>query len=402
MTVGLGGQADEEWTPFKHRQFVWQQQRLNWRWVIRYYKLFNSPDIRPICLEATGLTLDEIYLIGMAFLGIFLHYPRTIQQMNVHIPGIDQARIDRFLQFTCLPRTELANRLRREHALDESFAYRYSSLREFPLVSLSHAGRREVACPIPTLLFWRMTTGLYYSLRHIAGFPTAFGRSFQNYTGAVLAARISDPELSVLGEVEFRVGRQRKHTVDYIIKDRGVAALFVECKTMRLTWASKAGLADLSALDQDVRKLAGAVVQVYKTIKDYRLGRYPNLEFAAERLIYPVVVTLEDWYFFGLGLPNRLETAVQAAIRAADLPDAWLIEMPYSIMSIHEFEKASGVINAVGIHPFVSGKVNDPERRRWAYGAYCNDRYRDQVAAQGHLFRDEYDAMFANLLQQEA
>jgi hypothetical protein len=26
-----------------HRQFVWQQQRFNWTWIIRYYKLFNTP-----------------------------------------------------------------------------------------------------------------------------------------------------------------------------------------------------------------------------------------------------------------------------------------------------------------------------------------------------------------------
>jgi hypothetical protein len=42
----------------------------------------------------------------------------------------------------------------------------------FPLVRISHQGRDEVACPIPTLLFWRITTGLYYSLRYDVGAPT--------------------------------------------------------------------------------------------------------------------------------------------------------------------------------------------------------------------------------------
>jgi hypothetical protein len=67
-----------------------------------------------------------------------------------------------------------------------------------------------------------------------------------------------------------------------------------------------------------------------------------------------------------------------------------------------EFEKASGVINAVGIHPFVSGKVNDPERRRWAYGAYCNDHFGDRVAAQPQFFHEENDAMFAGLARNPA
>jgi hypothetical protein len=28
-----------------HRQFVWQQQRFKWTWIIRYYKLFNTPEL---------------------------------------------------------------------------------------------------------------------------------------------------------------------------------------------------------------------------------------------------------------------------------------------------------------------------------------------------------------------
>ena len=32
-----------------HRQFVWQQQRFNWTWIIRYYKL-DATD--PIAFEA--------------------------------------------------------------------------------------------------------------------------------------------------------------------------------------------------------------------------------------------------------------------------------------------------------------------------------------------------------------
>jgi hypothetical protein len=64
-------------------------------------------------------------------------------------------------------------------------------------------------------------------------------------------------------------------------------------------------------------------------------------------------------------------------------------------MSVDELEKAAGVINLVGVHPFISGKVRDPERRRWAYGAYCNDRFPAEVANLPDLFRDEFDAMFA-------
>lgn len=391
------GKIHLELMRISHRQFVWQQQRFDWRWIIRYYKLFNRPAIDTLAQAATGLAIDQIYLIGMSYLGIFFGEPRAVRKINVELPGLDRQHIENFLAFTSLSRADLSQRLRAEHALDESFAYRYSSLREFPLVRFSYRGSEEVACPIPTLLFWRITTGLYYALKDQRGFPTAFGQSFQSYVGEVLQQRITSSQMSVLEEAEYHIGNRRKDTVDWIVRQGDGAALFVECKTKRLTWASKAGLADLTALEQDIRKLAGAMVQVYRTIRDYRAGRYPQLEFIEGRRIYPVIVTLEDWYFFGIELPGRLDAAVKAAMEAGGLPVAWIDEMPYSVMSVHEFEKASGVINAVGIHPFISGKVHDPERRRWAYDAYCNDRYSAVVEGLSHLFEAEYEAMFAEL-----
>src|SRR6202035_936480 len=179
--------------------------RFGWRPVIRYYKLFNTPKIAALAQQATGLTVDEIYLIGMAYLGIFFGEPRASRQIDVQIPGLTQQHIDRFLAFTSLARNRLSSKLRDEHALDEGFAYRYSSLREFPLVQISYRGKDEIACPIPTLLFWRMTSGLYYSLRAVRGFPTAFGESFECYIGEVLRQRITNAGMSILEEEEYYV-----------------------------------------------------------------------------------------------------------------------------------------------------------------------------------------------------
>jgi hypothetical protein len=291
----------------------------------------------------------------------------------------------------------LATRLRGEHALDEGFTYRYSSLREFPLVQISHHGHDEIACPIPTLLSWRITTGLYYNLKDTPGFATAFGASFQRYVGEVLRHRITNPEMTVLEEQEYHCGRHRKDSVDWIVQQDDGSALFVECKTKRLTWASKAGLTDLSALEQDIRKLAGAVIQVYKTISDYRAGLYPHLAYVEARRIYPAIVTLEDWYLFGWDMVARLDAAVRTIMEAVGLPAVWLDEMPYSVLSVDEFENASGVINAAGIQPVIQGKAQNPEFRRWGFEAYCNHQYRNEVRNLPEMFRDEYNAMFANL-----
>jgi len=133
---------------------------------------------------------------------------------------------------------------------------------------------------------------------------------------------------------------------------------------MRLTWASKAGMSDLTALAQDIRKLAGAVLQVYKAIRDYRAGYYPHLPYVEARRVYPIILTLEDWYCCGLYLPTLLDEAVRNLMQAANLPLEWLQAMPYAVISIDEFETAAGVTSAAGIYAFWSGKLE--ERRRGA------------------------------------
>lgn len=380
-----------------HRQFVWQQQRPNARWFIRYFKLFSSAEIDALCREVTGLSVREIYLIGMAMAGVFLQHPRQQLPPRIEIPGLDADAVQRFLSFTASSLEDLSRKLKCEHALDESYAYRYSSIRQYPLVEIRHRGRSELACPIPTLLFWRITSGLYYELTVRPEFFNHFGSSFQSYIGEVLGHRITTPGSQVIAEAEYHVGRNRKDTVDWIVIGPDHAAVFIECKTMRLTWASKAGLTDLAALQRDIAKLAEGVVQVYRTIRDYREGHYPTLPYDAARPVLPLIVTLEDWYFFGHELPIRLDAEIRRLMEHAHLPLAWLEHMPYSIMSADEFETASGLMNAIGPARFIDGKVRDDELRHWAFHGYCRHRYREEMRALPTLFMDEYEAVFEGL-----
>lgn len=128
-----------------HRQFIWQQQRPKTELLVRYFKLFNRADIDAICVDITGLSVREIYLIGLLFFGIFSSNARSLQRMRIEVPGLTQEHIDRFLAFTALSLEGLRRKLQAEHILDGNYPYRWSSLREFPLVRMRFGGVDEIA-----------------------------------------------------------------------------------------------------------------------------------------------------------------------------------------------------------------------------------------------------------------
>jgi hypothetical protein len=78
-----------------HRQFVWQQQHFNWTWIIRYYKLFNTPALTAHAEQATGLSIDQIFLIGMCYLGHFFQQPRWVRRVQVEIPWLNGEHLTR-------------------------------------------------------------------------------------------------------------------------------------------------------------------------------------------------------------------------------------------------------------------------------------------------------------------
>jgi hypothetical protein len=285
-------------------------------------------------------------------------------------------------------------RLKGEQQYNENFAYAYNSLRAYPLVRMQYQRSEALVCPLMTLLYWKFTGGLYYELVGNPEFGNEFGEGFQSYVGEVIERACADPMIR-LGEKEYVIGKAKKRSVDWIVADEN-AAMFVECKSKRLSWGSKASLTDLQPLEADIDNMAAAIVQVYKTIADYRADAYPHFSPAKDRRIFPTVVTLENWRMFGPVMMNKLGEAVTLRLASEELGAELLQEMPYSVWGIEDLEVGLQIMHSNGISAFMEGKLNDPEMRLWDWHGYMTDRYRTFFPAK-RLFDKEYDEMFADL-----
>jgi len=374
-----------------HREFSWQS-RLNQQYIARYFKIFNYTPLDNIIQSVIGLTTQELYLIGMLLFGSYkdnfaLFIPPTI----IDIPEITQESLDKiFNHFSC-DLDGLKKKLLDEQEINEKFVYAYSSLRKYPIIKMKYQDKDSLVCPLPTLLVWRLTNGIYYEICGKRNFSNKFGKSFQNYVGEVIEK--GNNKVEVYPEKEYLDGKDRKDTVDWII-DEGDSAIFIECKTKRITVPAKTEIKSEEELKKDLDFMADFIVQVYKSIGDYFNNKYPSFKFKTNRKIFPLIVTLENWYLWGDKLLGELKTKVIEKLRATSLPLAWLSEMPYSVCSIQDFEIMVQIMEKVGIKTFIEKKVYDKDKKKWGFRPFIINKFPKENKSVRFLFTDDFDKIF--------
>jgi hypothetical protein len=315
-----------------------------------------------------------------------LQLPFTSQIVSLPI-----SKFEAFLAFTAETLPVLKVRLGREQRYDEGFAYAFNCLRARPIMYMGSGTSDVAVCPLPTLLFWRITSGLYYDLINVTAFANLFGDSFQSYVGEV--AREAAPSHALYDEQVFSVNGREKRSVDWIVSD-GKAALFLECKVKRLRWDAKQTLSDLTALEEDIGYIASAVVQAYKTIRDCLNAHYPHFKIEPGQKIYPCIITLEDWHMHGPVMYGKVRDLVSSKMTEENLPEQFTIDMPYSIWPVEHLEIGLQIMADHPISEVMDGKLLDSECNDWEWLPYLGDKYE---GTRKSLFDKEYRNLFADL-----
>src|SRR5260370_19725602 len=155
-------------------------------------------------------------LSGHFSVDFMLDLPAQVKDFQVTVEQIDQ-----FLMLFSADVPTLRADASKNQSYDQDYEYVFNPLRKFPLVRIArNADIISVAHPLPTFLMRRFTEGVYYELLDAKGFSEAFGKSFQTYTGDVLSVSNSQRRLNILPECPFDVGRDRKDSVDWIVRTK--------------------------------------------------------------------------------------------------------------------------------------------------------------------------------------
>lgn len=265
--------------------------------MFRYFSIYNDKDLDVIIQKKYGLSIKDIYTIGLLFWGAYIDNLAIYYPPKIEVEEINKEKIDKFLKFFSEDISTLKKIIADSNKLNENFFYQFNPLKYFPIIRGLYMGKDALICPVPTFLFWKLTGGIYYDLIKEKNFDNTYGKAFENYINEVLE-KTNLRNLQIYRDEEYssQPGILKK-TVDFIIGYEK-EILFIECKAKRLSTDSQTLIDINEKVDKDYSILAKGIFQLYKTLDDYLNNLYPDCKYK-NQLIYPLVLTLEDWFISG-------------------------------------------------------------------------------------------------------
>lgn len=356
-----------------HRQFHWQSG-FNMVSLARYQVIYSYPGIDTAIRADFGMGTDDFFLGCFGLLATLMNHsalgpdfmPTASKMLGVDFEPI----VARFT--STLP--ELREMGMRARSLDENWAYSFHPLRQFPLISMK--GGSEILCPVPGLLARRFTDGLYFDLgKGKDVLSRELGPAFQAYVGDVLEASAGSA-YRVQAERSYGSAKKPEDTIDWLVEDDS-GTLFVESKVLRLGNIAREKMAPLASIDDQYRKVAKAIGQIYATVADALAGRYPHWQ-PDGKPVFPLLVTMDDWNLFTHTAQGEMSELIKEDMGRRGLDLALLDQHPFAIASIGEFESVAQVIAMRDIASVMDGVTRGP-KAGFPFRGYLNADFPAEV-----------------------
>ena len=333
-----------------HQQIPLQRKPTIQR-LIRYDKIFGAETLNSHLVAKVGLTFDECVLLSFIMVGAFERDSQMFKHQDYEDFGISQEKIQKFYNWVSSSPAALRQTLIEKQRFDENWAYTWNALEGNPLITFEIGKTEMVICPLPTLLWNRLSTSIFFDLFKEDGFTNAYGDAFEAYIGQFAKFALPGPAFHIVGDSLYKVGKAEKLGIDWVITDHQ-SNLLVECKTKRVKVDAKT--LNVKAVLEDLEILADAVVQSYKNALDLKDGK-SNVHYNGKRC-YLMVVTLEDWYLISLKATEQLREHVLAKLTRNGINAGIIDEIPYAVISCEEYEKMLFAVRVHGIDLVLSDK----------------------------------------------
>lgn len=301
-----------------HKQFAWQRGFFSIERMYRYYYVYGQGNCASYFEAQHGLTMDEFAMSCLALhvqtFRVPWNKPPDASALKPMRPEAIGLTLDLISKELTDQRSEAQARI---HELTQNSEWRVSylpsTLRFHPIISSSLMDR--YIAPLPQLIMFRATSGLYYDL--VSGPQSLIAEAtdrFEAYGKKLIEARC--PRFSVMRESEYGPKLTRARTPDLLLKDEGTIKVVFECKATKLTFAAQYADDPLAQAPKGFSQIAKGMSQLWKFFSRARRRIYSDETVAPDA--YGVILTMDSWF--------HLEDNQLPALRAE--AEALLVDEP--------------------------------------------------------------------------
>lgn len=280
-----------------HRQFEWQRGFATTERLYRFAYVYGQGECAAYFEEAHGLTVEQFLEVSFVLFAQLVTVPWT-KPPDVSGIGLDTGLVQKVLAVISLSLPKMRETVSSLITSDQGegargnlrVAYLPSALRRYPVVVDPQNGK--IISPLPELIMFRATAGLYYDMR---GGPqkltTEANDRFEQYTREVIQAFC--PRFGALESHAYGPKKTRKETPDVMLSDNDQVVAVLECKATKLTYEAQYAEEPFEEAKQAYAQIVKGVAQLWKFFSDVRRGVYDVHVVATNA--HGIVLTMEAW-----------------------------------------------------------------------------------------------------------
>lgn len=370
-----------------HRQFPWQVG-ISQEYIARYHWLYRQDGLKEAFERIFGMTNTEMMQIGLALVGHLLSNSAIKLPIRNNLNDVCQNTIEKFIENMSTSIEDARAFYRANQQYNVNWAYTFNILREKPLIRVSDG---HLICPLPNLLLWRLTTGVYYDLVKVKDVNSKYlGPAVQQMIAKIAQTHLTE-DFRVVPEAKYHVGKNEKSSIDWIIES-DTGTLFIEVKAARVSFKGISDLTDTSSMASEFSKMREFARKAYATINDALNGKYEHWQ-PKNLPAFLMIVTLEDWQSLGFHVEREVFGPLRADLEKLGIDTGLIDRVPMTFCPAADFEIALYVAKKIGIADLLSPK-NKGEYPQWMLHTYITTEFQGIFSEyQAQSFKDEWDLL---------
>lgn len=258
------------------RQFHWQRGYFNTPQVYRYAHLYAQGKCADYFKQTYGLEIADILFTGFGLFAAYLTEPWVARNTSLPEVGLTDEIVQRALPMMSCSRDEartgtvaLVEQAQHEHGSPIPTALLPSLLRKTPLIYVDD--RNQLISPIPEMILFRVTAGLYYDL--LPGGQDIINDAndrFEQYCAELIEAMMK--RFTIRRAHRYGPKSTQLETPDVLIRDKDTLVVVAECKATKLTYLAQFAEDPFEAARRQYMQLAKGVFQLWRFFSHSRRG----------------------------------------------------------------------------------------------------------------------------------